>query len=159
MRLVRRTISLLAGMLLVVSGCGSDEAPETPVACLASPSSYLQALEAAPGQVRLDGTTPIGDCITEEQSAGQLGQVGKSLVTAATKLNADVRRTGDEAATVQLGYLVGVVQQAAATTGGIHEDLKLRLDAAANFTPGGQPFPARFERTFGQGYVAGQEDA
>jgi hypothetical protein len=155
---VRRKISLLAGVLLLVAGCGSDDAPETPVACLAPASTYLQALAAAPGQVRLEGTTPISDCLTEEQSAGQLGQVGQAVISAATRLNADVRRTSDEAATVQLGYLVGAVQEAAATTGGIHEDLKLRLDAAANFTPGGRPFPASFERSFGQGYVAGQND-
>jgi hypothetical protein len=156
---VRRKISLLAGMmLLVVAGCGSDDPPETPVACLVPASAYLQALETAPGQVRLEGTTAISDCLTEEQSAGQLSQVGQSMVAAATKLNAEVRRTSDEAATVQLGYLVGAVQEAAATTGGIHEDLKLRLDAAANFTPGGRPFPASFERSFGQGYVAGQQD-
>jgi hypothetical protein len=155
---VRRTISLLAGMTLVVAGCGSDEASEAPVACLAPASTYLQALDAAPGQVRLEGTTPISDCLTEEQSAGQLAQVGQAVITAATRLNAEIRRTSGEAPTVQLGYLVGAVQEAAATTGGIHEDLRLRLDAAANFTPGGRPFPASFERSFGQGYVAGQRD-
>jgi hypothetical protein len=155
---VRRNVSVLAGVLLVVAGCGSDQAPETPVACLAPASGYLQALEAAPGQVRLDGTTPISECLAEEQGAGQLAQVGQSVVTAATKLNAEVRRTGADAATVQLGYLVGAVQEAAATTGGIHEDLKLRLDAAANFTPGGRPFPASVERAFGQGYAAGQQE-
>jgi hypothetical protein len=155
---VRREISLLAGVLLIVAGCGSDDGPETPVACLEPPSTYLQALRAAPREVRLAGTTPISGCLVEEQDAGALAQVGQSVVSAATRLNAEVRRTGDEAATVQLGYLIGAVQEAASTTGGIHEDLTLRLDAAANFTPGGRSFPASFERALGQGYVAGQRD-
>ena len=155
---MRREISFLAGVLLLVAGCGSDDAPETPVACLEPQSAYLDALQAAPGEVRLAGTTPISACLVEEQEAGALAQVGEAVVGAATQLNAEVRRTGDEAATVQLGYLIGAVQEAASTTGGIHEDLTLRLDAAANFTPGGRPFPASFEQAFGEGYVAGQRD-
>jgi hypothetical protein len=58
---------------------------------------------------------------------------------------------------VRLGYLVGAVQEGAAATGGIHEDLVLRLDAAARFTGGRDAFGARFERAFGVGYAAGQE--
>jgi hypothetical protein len=155
---VRREISLLAGVLLVAAGCGSDDTPETPVACLEPTSGYLEALQAAPGEVRLAGTTPISACLVEEQEAGALAQVGQAVVGAATRLNAEVRRTGDEAATVQLGYLIGAVQEGASTTGGIHEDLTLRVDAAANFTPGGRPFPAGLERALGEGYVAGQRD-
>ena len=59
-------------------------------------------------------------------------------------------------ASVQLGYLVGSVQEAASTTGGIHEDLVIRLDAAARFAGGDKAFPASFERSFGAGYAAGQ---
>jgi hypothetical protein len=156
---VRRKISVLAGAMLVVAGCGDDDAPSTPGACLAPASSYLEALRAAPDEVTLADTTPIGGCIVDEQEAGELSQVGQAMVAAATKLNAEVRRTSDEAAMVQLGYLVGAVQEAASGTSGIHEDLTLRLDAAANFTPSGDPFPARFEGAFGEGYVAGQRDA
>ena len=48
-------------------------------------------------------------------------------------------------------------RRAAAATGGIHRDLVLRLDAAARFPgPGGEPFGAAFERSFGEGYAAGQ---
>jgi hypothetical protein len=141
----------------IAAGCGEDEPPATPAACLAPAAAYLEALESAPGEVRLAGSTPISACLVADQASGPLQTVGRSVVDAAGALNADVRRTGDEAATVQLGYLVGAVQEGAAETGGIHRDLVLRLDAAARFTgPGGDPFGAAFERSFGEGYAAGQ---
>lgn len=156
MNLVWRKASIAATVLAVLAGCGSDDAPETPAACLEPASGYLAALRAAPGEVRLDGSTPISDCLVEAQSGGQLAQVGEAMVAAATKLNAELRR-GDTDATLQLGYLVGAAQEAASKTSGIHEDLTLRLDAAANFTPDGKPFPASVERVLGQGYAAGQQ--
>jgi hypothetical protein len=48
------------------------------------------------------------------------------------------------------------MQQAASGTGGIHEDLIRRLDAAARFTPKGESPGVAFERAFGEGYAAGQ---
>jgi hypothetical protein len=49
------------------------------------------------------------------------------------------------------------VQEGAASTGGIHEDLVIRLDTAARYTGRqGGAFPAAFERSFGEGYAAGQ---
>jgi hypothetical protein len=156
MTFVRRKILVLAGVLAVVAGCGSDDSPETPTACLAPAADYLEALRAAPGQVRLDGSTPISGCLVSEQEAGQLAQVGQAMVEAATRLNAELRESASDEAAVQLGYLTGAVQEAASTTGGIHEDLTLRLESAANYTPGGKPFPAAVERFLGQGYAAGQ---
>ena len=148
-------ILALSGAVALAAGCGSDDSPATPVACLAPASEYLDALGAAPGEVRLDGSTAISDCLVSEQEGGQLAQVGQAVVASATKLNEEVRR-GDSDAPLELGYLLGAVQEAASKTGGIHEDLTLRLDAAANFTPDGKPFPAPVERLLGQGYAAGQ---
>ena len=152
-----RQISVLAGVLAIVAGCGSDDSTETPAACLGSTSDYLEALRAAPGEVRLDGSTSISSCIVPEQEAGQLAQVGQSMVQAATRLNAELRESRSDEAALRLGYLLGAVQEAASTTGGIHEDLTLRLDAAANFTPDGKPFPGPVERVLGEGYAAGQQ--
>jgi hypothetical protein len=149
---------LLAGVLALLTGCGgSSDEPETPAACLGTADDYLAALESAPGEVRLDGTTPISDCLVEDQPGGALQTVGKSVVDAATELNAQARRDPAGQGTVQLGYLVGAVQEGASGTGGIHQDLVLRLDTAARFTgPDDKPFPAQFERAYGEGYAAGQ---
>ena len=151
--MLRRSLALVAG--LVLAGCGSDD-PETPVACLADADAYLAALESAPGEVRLDGTTPISECIVDGQAGGELAQVGAPLVAAATELNRRALEDPGREAAVQLGYLVGAVQEAASTTGGIHRDLVIRLDAAARFSGADGPFPASFERAFGAGYAAGQ---
>jgi hypothetical protein len=152
--MLRRSLALVAG--LVLAGCGSDDESETPVACLADADAYLTALENAPDDVRLDGTTPISECIVDGQDGGELAQVGEPLVAAATELNRRAQEDPGGEGTVQLGYLVGTVQEAASTTGGIHQDLVIRLDAAARFSGPDGPFPASFERAFGAGYAAGQ---
>ena len=147
--------TLIALTTLLVAGCGSDE-EQAPAACLGGKDMYLAALEGAPGEVRLADDVAISDCLVEAQAGGELGQVGEGMVAAATELN---RRAQDDpagGATTQLGYLVGAAQEAASTTGGIHEDLVLRLDSAARFSEGGRGLGAAFERTFGQGYAAGQ---
>lgn len=163
--------SALAGTLTSVAalaGCGSDDAPETPTACVAPASEYVAALEAAPGEVRLDGSTAISLCITKEQEPGALASVGESVVAAATELNREILRLRDSSAgadeaelerkAIQLGYLVGAIQEAASETGGIHQDLILRLDSAARYAgPSDKPFSAEIERDIGQGYNAGQE--
>ena len=154
---MRRVSTSLVGMLAVaLAGCGAQE-PETPVACLSPAPAYLTALKAAPRDVRLGGTTPISDCLVEEQQPGQIASGGKSIIATATALNRQVRRDPEPQTIVQLGYLVGAVQEAEASTGGIHQDLKLRLDSAARYNgPGEKPFSAAFERAFGEGYAAGQ---
>jgi hypothetical protein len=152
----RGILAALAGLLIV--GCGGDEGDTAgaPVACLGGLDTYLTALESAPEDVRLEGSTPISDCVVEGQAGGELAQVGEGMVGAATELNRRAQKDPAGMATVQLGYLVGAVQEAASTTGGIHEDLVIRLDAAARFTGSDRAFPASFERAFGAGYAAGQ---
>jgi hypothetical protein len=150
---------ILAGTvaLLTLAGCGSDDEPETPAACLQPATAYLEALEAAPGEVRLEGKTAISSCLVDDQASGALQTVGKSVVDAATELNSRILRDPDPRTIVELGYLVGAVQEGASETGGIHQDLVLRLDTAARYSgPGGKPFGAEFERSFGEGYAAGQ---
>src|SRR5918994_4903624 len=150
--------SLVAGLL---AGCGEED-ESAPPACLAPATAYLDALKAAPQPVLLDDSTPISDCLVEDQEPAELGQVGEGLVGAATRLNAEARRDPSGDATVELGYLIGAVQQGAADSratesGGIHTDLLRRLDSAARFNKGGEQLPASFERAFGEGYAAGQD--
>ena len=155
----RGTTAALAALATVAlgAGCGGEDA-ETPVACLEGAESYLTALEAAPGEVRLDGATRISDCLVEDQPAGDLSSVSQAAVGAATELNRRLLDRFDEDTAIQLGYLVGAVQEGAATTGGIHDDLVRRLDSAARNTGGGEAegLGVEFERAFGEGYGAGQ---
>lgn len=148
---------ILAGALLAAAGCGSDDEPTTPAACLGPASTYLAALEDAPGEVRLEGGIRISDCLVADQEAGPLGGVGEAIVGAATRLNREVRRGSDREKIARLGYLVGAVQRGASASGGIHADLVRRLDAAARFGGDDGAFSASFERAFGEGYAAGRE--
>ena len=74
-------LAALAALALAVGGCGHKE-ESTPVACLEGSKAYLTALEAAPGEVLLPGETPLGDCLTENQDAGDLSQVGEAMIEA-----------------------------------------------------------------------------
>jgi hypothetical protein len=150
-----RPLAALTLAIATLAGCSSGET-DTPGACLAPARDYLKALSSAPGEVRIEGATPISDCFPAEQEPAQLGQVGEEVVGAATRLNAEARRDPSGRETLQLGYLVGATQEGAAESG-IHADLLRRLDAAARFNEGGKPLPASFERAFGEGYAAGQE--
>lgn len=70
--------TLIAVLALLFAGCGDDDA-STPVACLADDKAYLAALESAPGEVRLEGTTTVSDCLVENQSEGDLGSASPDL--------------------------------------------------------------------------------
>jgi hypothetical protein len=155
---MRRGVPLaLVLACLVAAGCGSKDS-STPVACLEGAAAYEKALAQAPGEVRLGGETPISDCLAENQSGGELAQVGEAMVETATRLNAEARQAGGGAAAVQLGYLVGAAEGGAASTEGIHSDLIRRLIVAARYTPGKQPLGAAFYRAYRTGYAAGQKN-
>jgi hypothetical protein len=141
----------LALAALLAAGCSSDKDEQAPSACLAGSAAYLEALQAAPNEVLLEGEAPISDCLTPDQEGGQLAGIGEEMVAAATDLNATAQEdpTGPEA--LQLGYLVGAVERGSE---GIHADLVRRLNSAARFSPDGL-LPPEFERTVGEGYAAG----
>ena len=159
-RTPNRALGALAAVLAfaLLAGCSSDEADGTPDACLTDSAGYVAALETVDGgqataEVRLDGETPISDCLTSRQEAGELAQVGQELIAAATVLNAEARRDPEGPAAVRLGYLVGAAEKGAE---GIHADLVRRLQAAANFSPE-RELPPAFERGFAAGYAAGRD--
>ena len=148
----------VVALVVGAAGCGSSGPPETPAACLSCPGVYLHALRDAPGEVRLEGSVSIGDCLVDEQSGGEIADIGQATVSAATRLNATGRHDPAGEAPLELGYLVGALEQAAGGTGGIHQDLVRRIETAARFAPQGQRLPADFQRGFGQGFAAGQAD-
>jgi hypothetical protein len=150
----RVAVALVAAcVLLAASGCGTKKNDLAPAACLVTNRGYLRALERAPAAVRLAGTTPISDCLVPEQDAGQLANIGREMVVAATKLNVEARGDPGGAAALQLGYLIGAVAKGADP---IHTDLVRRLNSAARFSATGGTLPASFERAFGRGYAAGR---
>jgi hypothetical protein len=139
-----------------VPACGGTS-DETPVACLEGADAYLRALERAPGEVRLDGETPISGCLAENQAGGELATVGTAMVAAATKLNAEARAHPGAEANVGLGYLLGAAQRGAEQTEGIHAELIRRLAAAARYSPDDRPLPAKFLSAYQEGFDAGRE--
>jgi len=143
----------LACSTAALGACSSDDDDETPEACLTQNGDYREALGAAPGEVSFADGTLISECLVPGQSGGDLARTGELMVETATELNADARRDPASPSTVQLGYLIGAIERGAE---GIHNDLVLRVNSAARFSPNGL-LPAEFERTFGQGYAAGLE--
>jgi hypothetical protein len=123
---------------------------------VAGSETYISALAAAPGQVKLTGQTLISDCLTEEQAAGPIAQVGAAMIEAATALNGKARN-GDDTAALQAGYLVGAAERGASQTAGIHAELVRRLNAAARFDAG-KPLKAGFRQAFAKGYAPGRRD-
>jgi hypothetical protein len=106
--------------------------------------------------VRLGGETPISSCLVENQKGGDLSRVGLALVKTATISNARARAQPGGQANVALGYLVGAVEKGAEDTNGIHADLVRRIEAAAEFSPGGGPLPAAFRSSYSRGLQAGR---
>jgi hypothetical protein len=142
-------------LVLALAGCGRSE-EGTPVACLEGPRAYARALKEAPGPVALHGETPISECLIENQSGGELAQVGEALVLTATQLNAEARSEPRGEAAVELGYLLGAAQRGAEDTEGIHADLLRRLEVAVRYAPGVQPPSPAFMRAYRKGFDAGR---
>jgi hypothetical protein len=154
MRAMRRTAPLLIALAAVSAGCGSGDGGVTPAACLAPAATYVKALEAAPDPVRLAGETPISDCLVEDQSAGDLADLGASLVRTAALLSAAAQRDPGGEQTLRLGYLVGAIQKGASETSGIHTDLVRRIESSPRY------LKARgtnsFDLAYARGYAAGR---
>jgi hypothetical protein len=156
---VRRSLLLPLLVALAASvGCGSADQDTTPDACLHGANPYAEALKSAPAAVRLDGEVPISDCLVHNQSAGDLTNVGESLLQVATQLNAEARKDPGGAPAVQLGYLLGAITEGAADTQGIHAELLRRIEAAALYGPAGKPPPEPFDHPYEKGYAAGRDD-
>lgn len=149
-------LALAAATVLLAGGCGGGQDNSTPVACLEPEGAYREALRAAPGAVKLDGTTPISECLAANQQGGDLAAVGTTMVTLATKLNAEARADPGGGAAVQLGYLLGAAERGAEDTEGIHADLLRRLTVAARYAPADQPLPAAFLAAYRRGFDAGR---
>jgi hypothetical protein len=152
-RVFAATVFLLA--IALAAGCGSSD-DSTPVACLEGAEAYERALAAAPDEVLLEGETLISECVTRNQSGGDLARVGEAMIETATALNAEARAEPGGAANLQLGYLLGAVERGAEGSEGIHSDLVRRLVVAARFVPDKQASPPGFLPTYSEGFEAGR---
>ena len=148
---------VLIVVVFAIAGCGSADQDKTPVACLSGPRAFTDALREAPRAVQLAGGTLISACIVPNQSAGDLANVGGTLVKVSTELNSEARAKPGGPANVEQGYLIGAVNRGTADTAGIHTELVRRLTVAASFSPGGGALPNAFRRQYEKGYAAGKD--
>jgi hypothetical protein len=155
LRMRARTVALVACLVAVLAGCG-DKDDSTPVACLEGIVAYEKALADAPGEVLLEGETPISECFVRNQSTGDLTRVGEAVIAAATELNAGAVQEPGGPANLQLGYLLGAAERGAEESEGIHADLIRRLTVAARFAPGKEPLSEEFLETYREGFDAGR---
>ena len=129
-----------------------------PTACLDPATAYLSALQAAPTRCASGPAPRSADCFGATQEAGELADVGQTVIRVATQLNAEARRDPGGEDTVMLGYLAARCTRATSHAAGADADLVRRFDAAARFSPSGGTLGAAFERAFGKGYAAGEQD-
>jgi hypothetical protein len=146
---------LALAVALIAAGCG-EPSDSTPVACLEGGGPYFAALHAAPGAVELPGGVPIGECLADNQKAGDLATVGTALVEVATKLNSEARADPGGKANVELGYLLGAAQRGADRTDGVHAELIRRLAVAARYSPDNRALPPAFAHAYREGFDAGE---
>jgi hypothetical protein len=147
---MRFAASLLTVLFVLLAGCGSSD-DSTPVACLEGAAAFERALKAAPDEVLLEDETLISECLTRNQSGGDLSRVGEAMIETATKLNAEAREKPGGRAALQLGYLLGAVERGSEESEGIHTDLLRRLIVAARFAPGRQPLSPAFLDAYREG--------
>jgi hypothetical protein len=121
---MRRSGVLLALVAASVAGCG-QQAQSIPPACAQDAAAIERALTRAPGAVTLDGTR-LSDCVSGATDDSDLQDFGMVVTQVAEDLSE--RGTGDPAAALQLGYLVGATRRGAARTNGIHLELARRLE-------------------------------
>ncbi len=146
-------VALVVSLPLALAGCGSEPA-DTPSECLGGRAAILRILDRPPDPASTGFATP-GSCLVSSQPAGELANAGGAMVAAAQTLNAQGHRDPGGVAPIRLGYLLGSVRSRAAETGGIHDNLAERIEAAVLYSPGGRPLPPAFER----GLTTGEREA
>jgi hypothetical protein len=115
-----------------------------------------RSLADAPGEVLLEGETPISDCFARNQTSGDLTRVGEAMIETATALNTEARAEPGGDANLQLGYLLGAAERGSEESEGIHTDLVRRLTVAARYAPGKEPLSEEFLTTYREGFDAGR---
>jgi hypothetical protein len=144
---VRRSLALVALALAVVTGCRETDA-KYPAECSNGPRAVRAALAQAPeGEVAIEGTVKLSECLVPSNDAGPLASFGGSVMAVATPLVERARR-GDDRAALELGYLYGALERGADS--GVHNELLFRFEQ--ELLPVDRRSPA-----FRRGEAAGRE--
>ena len=141
---MRKTLAfalILPVILVAIAGCSDGRKISTPPACLAAPEFWLTALSSAPERVVIEESTPISECLPEKQTVANQEEVGRTAVIVASSLSSSIKEqsaaSGNqnspsaEEAALMAGYLVGALEKGANESGGIHDVMVTRVEAAA----------------------------
>ena len=141
---MRKTLAfalILPVILVAIAGCSDGRKISTPPACLAAPEFWLTALSNAPEKVVIEESASISECLPEKQTVANQEEVGRTAVIVASSLAASIKgepRAGGESnsptaeeAALMAGYLVGALEKGANESGGIHDVMVTRVEAAA----------------------------
>ena len=120
------TLALFAGLAL--AGCGREEDAQLPAACRLGAPAVEAALRAAPGDVRLEGGTPLSACLVRTSEQGDVLLVGEVYLEVAAELADAAEADPRGPAPLRLGYLMGAVRRGAEDTQGIHDELLRRIE-------------------------------
>jgi hypothetical protein len=133
-RSVRFPILAAVAGLALLAGCRDDDRG-IPAACRQGADTVRLALLQAPGEVRLEGTTPISDCIDDTSSGGDMSDVGVAYVAVAQRLADEAERRPNSPEALRLGYLVGAVERSRRGSQGVGYELGRRLQQEARRVP------------------------
>jgi hypothetical protein len=112
---------------LAGSGCDREERGGVPPACREGQQAVREALRAAPGEVRVDGT-PLSACLADESNAAELRDVGTAFIGVAAGLAPVAAERPSSPEATQLGYLLGATRRGVRTHAGVNSELVRRLE-------------------------------
>lgn len=127
MKVTPRRPPALALALLALAGCSREGDAVLPTACREGAPAVREALEAAPSEVRIDGT-PISACLGEKSDGGDLRDVGKAYLDTAASLSSAAAEDPNGPEATQLGYLMGAVRRSAPADQGVNYEMVRRLE-------------------------------
>ena len=126
MKAVRTHLLALALLVAASAGCSTERAA-LPAACREGEAAVRQALRAAPGDVRIDGT-PLSACFGNESDSGEVRDVGAAYLGTAASLSAAAERDPNGREATQLGYLIGAVRRSDSAEQGVNYEMVRRLE-------------------------------
>jgi hypothetical protein len=112
--------------LLLVAGCGTQDQPNMPAACL-DDHAVATLLKHAPDPARFaDGKTKLSDCLVVTSDTADIQDFAREVLDEATFLRKSARRDPGGRALLELGYLRGALHRGA--DAGFQDEFLRRLD-------------------------------